>query len=151
MSRFIRTIQLFEHPPFTGKMTNIIVFQAFEHSCLKLLFQYLNTYTLRSSNGGRWRSTSLWQSLRSYRRVTERLLAYYKCFQTSTIDYCSHFWISTRILLSLRSLNWGCQRCANPSTVSAEGVREWLQNLWQYLWSSYRSCLTSPSLRRSMD
>ena len=58
----IQTVQLSEHPPFWL----IIVFQAFEHPRLKLLFQYPNTYTLRSSNGSRQTSTSLQQSLRSY-------------------------------------------------------------------------------------
>ena len=43
-------------------------------------------------------------------RVTERLLTYY-----------SRFWISTRFLLWLRSLNGDCQTCTN---------------LWQSLWSS---------------
>ena len=51
--------------PFQDKCL-IIVFQASEHPRLKLLFQYPNTYTLQSSNGGRWASTSLRQSLRSY-------------------------------------------------------------------------------------
>ena len=59
----IRTNQLFEHPPIPGKKIN---YCAFEHPRLKLLFQYPNIYTLRSSNRGRRTSTSLWQPLRSY-------------------------------------------------------------------------------------
>ena len=51
-------------PPFPEKLLNI-VFQAFEHSRLKLLFQCLNTYTLQSWNGGCQTSTSLRQSLQS--------------------------------------------------------------------------------------
>ena len=58
----IRTIQLFEHPR------------------LKLLFQYPSTYTLRSSNESHQTSTSLRQSLWSYKG----LLAYYRHFRTST-------------------------------------------------------------------
>ena len=60
-----RIIQLFKHLPFPGKWL-IIVFQAFEHSRLKLLFQYPNTYTLQSSNRCRRTSTSLQQSLWNY-------------------------------------------------------------------------------------
>jgi len=48
-------------PPFPG-----INYWAFKHPCLKLLFQYLNTYTLQSSNGGHQTSTSLRQPLWSY-------------------------------------------------------------------------------------
>ena len=44
----------------------IIVFQAFEHPRLKLLFHYLNAYTFWNLNGGHQTSTTLWQSLRSY-------------------------------------------------------------------------------------
>ena len=69
----IRTIQLFEHPPFPEKNLS-------EHPRLKLLFQYPSTYTLRSSNEGHQTSTSLRQSLWSYKG----LLAYYRHFRTST-------------------------------------------------------------------
>jgi len=65
MSLIIRIIQLFEHSPFPEKILTI-VFQSFKHPRLKSLFQYPNTYTLRSSNGGRRTSTSLRQSLRIY-------------------------------------------------------------------------------------
>ena len=41
LTLIIGTIQLFEHPFFPG----IFVFQAFEHPCLKLLFQHSNTYS----------------------------------------------------------------------------------------------------------
>ena len=61
MSLIIRTIQLFKHPSSPGKM--IIVLQAFKLPCLKLLFQYPNTYTLQRC---RWMSSSLRQSLQSY-------------------------------------------------------------------------------------
>ena len=40
-----------KHPRFQEKWL-IIVFQAFKHPRLKLLFQYPNTYTYQSSNGG---------------------------------------------------------------------------------------------------
>ena len=69
-------------PFFPGK--KIIVFQAFEHPCLKLLFQYPKTYTLQSLNRGCRTSTSLRQPLWSYSESYRHLLAYYKCFQTST-------------------------------------------------------------------
>ena len=82
----IQTIQLFKHPPpFQEKL----LFQAFEHPRLKLLFQYRNTYTLRSSNGGRRMSTSLRQSLWSYsegyRMSSSILQAFSNVYQTTTV------------------------------------------------------------------
>ena len=67
----------------------IIVFQTFENPRLKLLFQYPNTYTLRSSNGwGCWTSTSLRQSLRSYSEVYQTsssiLQAFLNVYWTTT-------------------------------------------------------------------
>ena len=59
MSLIIRTIQSYEHPPFPEKKWLIIVFQAFEHPHLKLLFQYMNSYTFWSLKGGQQTSTSL--------------------------------------------------------------------------------------------
>ena len=58
----------------------------FKHPHLKLLFQYPNTYTLRSSVRGRRMSTKLRQSLWNYNRVC---------------------WTSTSLRQSLQSLNWG--------------------------------------------
>ena len=83
MSLIIRTIQLFKHPPFPGKM---ILFQAFEHPHLKLLFQYPNTHTY----GGRRTSTILWQSLQSSNRGCQ---------------------MCTSLQQSLQSSNRGCQMC----------------------------------------
>ena len=88
-------------PLFQEKLL-IIVFQAFEHPRLKFLFQYPNTYTLRSSNGGRRTSTSLQQSLPSYREG-------YRTSSSILLEYYNHFQISTRLLLLLRSLNGDCQ------------------------------------------
>ena len=53
-------------PPLFQENWLIIVFQAFEHPRLKLLFHYLNAYTFWNLNGGHQTSTTLWQSLRSY-------------------------------------------------------------------------------------
>ena len=88
MSLIILTIQLFEHHPFLGRI-------AFEHPCLKLLFHYPNTYSLRSLNRGRWTSTSLRQSLWNEvtAKVTLCLLAYYR-----------HFWTSTKLLVTSKYL-----------------------------------------------
>ena len=71
----------------------IFVFQAFEHPCLKLLSQYPNTYiaTPRGAQTGVAECLLAFDSLCGTRaRVTERLLAYYRRFQTCT-----------RLLLSL--------------------------------------------------
>ena len=107
----IQTIQLFEHPPFPAKRL-IIVFQAFEHPRLKLLFQYPNTYTLRSSNGGRRTSTSLRQPLWSYsescRMSSNTLQVFSNVYQATKVVPKS-----TRLLLSLWSLNEGCQTCTS--------------------------------------
>ena len=75
MSLIIRTIQLFDTPPFPGK---IVVFQAYEHPRLKLLFQYPNTYTSLSSNVGHRTSTKIGRALDTAARrlqVQERLTA----------------------------------------------------------------------------
>ena len=62
-------------PPSVSRK-NIII--AFEHP---RLFQYLNTYTLWSSNGGVLAFDSLSGAAA---RITERLPAYYRRFGTST-------------------------------------------------------------------
>ena len=118
MSLIIGTIELFKHPLFQER--SIVVIQAFKNPYLKLLFQYPNTYTLRSLNRCCQMPTNLWQFLRSNIWVTERLLAYYRHFPMST-TLLQSFWIASRLLLSLWSLNGGCQTCTS---------------LWQSLWSS---------------
>ena len=85
----IRTIQLFEHPPFSGKLLIFCIpsirTPTFEISIP--MSEHLCSYTSRSSNGGRRTSTGLRQFLRSY---------------------SEGYRTSTRLLLSLRSSNGGC-------------------------------------------
>ena len=52
MSLIIQTIQLFEHLPFLGKMINFCI-PSIRTLMFEIIFQYPNTYTLQSSNGGR--------------------------------------------------------------------------------------------------
>ena len=102
-------------PPLFQEMWLINVFQAFEHPRLKLLFQYLNTYTLRSSNRGCQMCGA---------RVTKRLLAYYRHFRTFT-----------RLLLSLWRSNRGSQMSFNNFCGAWTGVRE---NLLAFYRPSYQ-------------
>ena len=97
------TIQLFEHPPplFQEKCL-ISVFQAFEHPRLKL-YSNIRTPTPRGALTGVPERLLAFDSLCWARvRVTEHLLAYYRRFRTST-----------RLLLSPRSSNGGCQTCTS--------------------------------------
>ena len=107
-------------PPSSRKM---VVVQAFKHPRLKLLFQYPNTFTLRSLDQGRRRSTSLQQFLWSYSEGYWISLAYYRCFQTST-----------RLLQSFSEYplnsycNWGAQtrvaKCFNSLCRARTGVAQ---------------------------
>ena len=69
---------IIQTPPFSKK-----------HPCLKLLFQYPNTYTLRSFNEDRWTSTSLRQSHRGYsegyRTSSSILQAYSNAYLTTKV------------------------------------------------------------------
>ena len=87
-----------------------IVFQVFEHPRLKSLFQYPNTYTLRSSNGGHQTPTSLQQSLQSYSKSyqtsSSTLQVSTRLLQLFSRPYCHcRTWIGVSLRQSLQSSN----------------------------------------------
>ena len=139
----VRTIQLFQHPLFQGLLYS-------KHSNTHVWNYYSNIRTptpCRAWSGVAERLQDLdslcgtpmefaecllaFDSLCGARaRVTKRLLAYYR-----------HFWTFTRLLISLRSSNRGCQHVltfnslcgarmgvAKPSTISAE-LKQVLENV----------------------
>ena len=106
-------------PPSSRKT---VVVQAFKHPRLKLLFHYPNTFTLRSLDQGRRRCLLAFNSFcGATARVTEYLLAYYRCFRTFT-----------RLLQSFSEYplnsycNWGAQtrvaKCFNSLCRARTGV-----------------------------
>ena len=145
---------------------------AFKHPRLKLLFQYPNTYTSRSSNGGCQTSTSLRQSLhlcRATARVTGCLLAYYRRFRTYTrlLQSFPNTYQTPTVTAKLEQgllnvyqpstvsveLKWGLPNVYQPSTVSAE-LEQVLPNMCQSqtVSAELKWCQgTSTSLRQSMD
>ena len=103
-----------------------------------LISEYLHLAKLER---GCQTSNSLQQSLWSYSGVTKRLPAYYSCFR-----------ISTRLLLSLRSLNGGCQMCISlrRSLRSLNGGCQMCISLRRSLRSLNGGCQMCISLRRSL-
>ena len=101
---------------------------------------------------GRRTSNCLGQSLWSYSGVTKCLPAYYRRFRMSILDYYSRFRISTRLLLSLRSSNRGCQMCISlrRSLRSLNGGCQMCISLRQSLRSSNGDCQMCTSLRQSL-
>ena len=108
-------------PPSSRKM---VVVQVFKHPRLKLLFQYPNTFTLRSLDQGRRRCILAFNSFcGATARVTEYLLAYYRCFR-----------MFTRLLQSFSEYplnsycNWGAQtrvaKCFNSLCRARTGVAQ---------------------------
>ena len=99
MILIIRTIQLFEHPPFPGKMIKYCI------PCIQTpTFEIIiRTPTPCGAQTGVDKRLLAFDSLCGARaRVTERLLAYYSCFRTST-----------RLLQSLWSSNGDSQTCTS--------------------------------------
>ena len=150
MSLIIGTIQLFEHPLFQEWL--IVVFQAFENPHLKLLSQYRTPTPCRA-----W--TGIVKCLLAFDsfyggtvRVTQHLLAYYRHFPMST-TLLQSFWIASRLLLSLRSLNGGCQMCTSlrQSLWSSNGGCQMCTSFQQSLWSSSRVCQTRTNLWQSLQ
>ena len=94
-------------PPFTGKSD----YQSIRIPTFEIIIPiYIQTPTpCRARMEVAERLLAFDSFSRATMRVTERLLAYYRYFQMSTIGYYSHFQISTKLLLSLRSLNRVCQ------------------------------------------
>ena len=103
-----------------------------------LISEYLHLAKLER---GCQTSDSLQQSLWSYSGVTKRLPAYYSCFR-----------ISTRLLLSLRSLNGDCQMCISlrRSLRSLNGDCQTCTSLRQSLRSLNGDCQMCTSLRQSL-
>ena len=92
-------IQLFKHPPFPSNYC----IPSIRTPTFKI--QYLNTFTLRSSNRVAEPLLAFDSLCGATTRVTEHLLTYYRCF-----------WMSTRLLQLFPSSNHMCISLHNTST-----------------------------------
>ena len=122
-------------PSFLRKRRLTIVFQEFKQPCM-FETNIQTTIPCRA----RTRVTKCLLAFHSLcgaiAMVTERLLAYYRCFWMSA-KLLESFPNSSRLLLSLQILNMSCKMCTSleQSLLCSNEYSKMYTSLWQSLWS----------------